>query len=101
MASERRQYSLEFKAEAIRLMEAGGRSRAQVARELGIRTDILRAWQSQAEGLRRFDGGDESVEGSPESGEDELQRLRRENRILRQERDFLKKAAAYFAKESK
>ena len=99
MESKRRQFTFEFKAEAIRLLNNGDRPLSQVARELGIRPDILRAWKRQAEGrvgLIREDGT--ALEGS--SNEEEIRRLRRENEVLKQERDFLKKAAAYFAKGS-
>ena len=100
MESKRRQFTHEFKAEAIRLLNNGDRSLSQVARELGIRADILRAWKRQAEGRAGLIGEDGTPLEESLSKEEEIRRLRRENEVLKQERDFLKKAAAYFAKES-
>jgi transposase len=102
MAETRRQYTSEFKLEAVRLVKESGKSLSQVARELGVRADLLRKWKRQVE-----DGAGQSEHdffpgnGKLASQEEELRRLRREVATLRQERDFLKKAAAYFAKESK
>jgi transposase len=93
MSGKRRQFSREFKQEAVRLAAESGRPLTHIARELNIRTEQLRRW-------RRKLGGAASAEGSsPES--DELRRLRRELELTRQERDFLKKAAAFFARESR
>ncbi len=102
MAATRRQFTREFKVEAVRLATEGSRPVAQVARELGIRPNMLRSWKRQAEGrvgfaaVTMFPG-----KGKATSQDEELRRLQRENEVLRQERDFLKKAAAYFAKESR
>jgi transposase len=99
MGRQRRAYTHEFKREAIRLIREGGKSIAQIARELGIRPDMLRAWKQQADSEVGL--GSETVvaeKGLVES--EEIRRLKRELEIIRQERDFLKKAAAYFAKES-
>lgn len=102
MAPTRRQFTREFKLEAVRLARESGKSQAQVARELGIRPDMLRAWKRQAEGRAGLTGKEVFPgNGKQPSQDEELQRLRRENERLRQERDFLKKAAAYFAKESR
>lgn len=102
MTKTRRQFTSEFKIEAVRLVTDGGRSVAQVARELGIRPDMLRNWKRQAEGRAGLATNDVFPgSGHQPSQEDELRRLQRENERLRQERDFLKKAAAYFAKESR
>lgn len=95
---ERREFSAEFKAEAVRLVaerRAQGVSLAQVGRELDIRPDQLRAWAKQQ---RREAGLDAAVPG--ESPDQELRRLRRENAVLRQEQAFAKKVAVYFARES-
>ena len=100
MESKRRQFTFEFKAEVIRLLNNGDRPLSQVARELGIRADILRAWKRQAEGRVGFIREDGTPLEESSSKEEEIRRLRRENEVLKQERDFLKKAAAYFAKES-
>ena len=102
MATTRRQFTREFKLEAVRLVKESGRPQAQVAREVGIRPDMLRAWKRQAEGRAGLTGQNVFPgNGNQLSQDEELQRLRRENERLRQERDFLKKAAAYFAKESR
>ncbi len=101
MATTRRQFTREFKREAVRLVTEGGRPVTHVARELGIHPTLLRAWQRQAAGY--VGGADEDVfpgNGQVASPNEELRRLRRENATLRQERDFLNKAAAYFAQES-
>ena len=94
---ERRTFSAEFKAEAVRLMlerRATGGTLAQVSRELDVRADQLRAWARQA---REQTGADARVPG--ETLEQENRRLRRELAVARQEQAFAKKVAAYFAKE--
>jgi transposase len=102
MAATRRQFTRAFKVEAVRLATEGGRPVAQVARELGIRPNMLRTWKRQAErragfaAVNLFPGN-----GKATSQDEELRRLQRENEVLRQERDFLQKAAAYVAKESR
>jgi len=96
---ERRAFSAEFKAEAVRQVaerRAEGATLAQVGRELGVRPDQLRAWARQQQRER---GVDAAVPG--ETMEQENRRLRRENAVLRQEQAFAKKVAAYFAKESR
>ena len=96
---ERRAFSAEFKAEAVRLVaerRAAGVSVAQLGRELDVRPDQLRAWARQQ--------GGESGAGSAMPGEtleQENRRLRREVAVLRQEQAFAKKVAVYFAKESR
>ena len=87
-------YPPEFRAEAIRLVRSSGRSQAEIARDLGISANSLRAWVKQA----RIDDGAEP--GLTTEEREELRRLRRENRVLREEREILKKAAALFAKEN-
>jgi transposase len=92
----RRRYTDEFKAEAVRLVRDSARPVAQVARDLGITDHLLYRWrveQSQAESQGH-------TRQSMRADQDELVRLRRENVTLKQERDFLKRAAAFFAKES-
>jgi transposase len=102
MATTRRQFTQEFKLEAVRLAKESGKPQAQIARDLGIRPDMLRAWKRQAEGRAGFAARDVFPgQGRQPSQDEEVHRLRRENERLRQERDFLKKAAAYFAKESR
>jgi transposase len=93
---ERREFSAEFKAEAVRRAaerRAAGSTLAEVGRELGVRPDQIREWARQ---LR------EAGAAMPaETPEQELRRLRRENAVLRQEQAFAKKVAAYFARESR
>jgi transposase len=100
----RRFYSAEYKLEAVRRMEerrAAGVSLEQVARELGLRSDMLRAWQRQAEERAGAPPADVFPGPGQLPGEQaELQRLRRELERVTQERDFLRKAAAFFARES-
>ena len=91
----RRERTAEFKAEAVRLVEQTGRPATVVARELGIHPSVLQAWvrAGSAAPPRRVEPA--------ESVEEENRRLRRENATLRDERDILKKAAAYFANASR
>ena len=87
----------EFRAEAVRLAQEAresGKTVAQVAADLGISAETLRRWRRQAE----VDAG--RTQGLTTSEREVLIRLRRENRILREERDILKKAAAFFAQEA-
>jgi transposase len=100
MGAKRRQFTREFKLEAVRQVIEGRQSVAAVALMLGIRPDMLRAWKRQVEGLPRGAGKNVFTgHGKGTGPEEELKRLRREVERLEQERDFLKKAAAYFAKE--
>lgn len=95
MGSKRRQFSAEFKREAIRAVLAGKKTRAQVARELDIRADLLFRWQRQL-----APGSTEGAEPQNRSAEAErIRQLEREVATLREERDILKKATAFFAKE--
>lgn len=93
MRGKRRQFSREFKVEAVRVLAESGRPLSQVARELALRPEQLREWRRQL--------GSEAPTGPVSAETEELRRLRRELEITRQERDFLKKAAAFFAKESR
>lgn len=91
-----KQYSHEFKVEAVRLSEVGDKTTSQVARELGIRVNQLFKWKKQLE-LEKAAGG-AAKRGRPPDGE--LERLRKENLRLKEENDILKKAAIFFARES-
>jgi len=96
---ERRAFSAEFKAEAVRLVaerRAVGVTLTQVGRELDVRPDQLRRWTRE---LRHDDESGAAVPG--ETPEQEVRRLRREVAVLRQEQAFAKKVAVYFAKESR
>ena len=92
----RRSYSAEFKREAVRMVTAD-RTMSDVARSLGIDRSVLRAWKVA------FDkDGDAAFGGAPVDDRDaEIARLRRELQQAREERDILKKAVAYFAKDPK
>jgi transposase len=83
----------EFKAEAVRLAQTSGRPLRVTAGDLGIGLSTLGKWISAARDA-------DLLSGPHEDTARELARLRKENEILRQERDFLKKAAAFFAKET-
>lgn len=101
MKQERQKYSREFKFEAVRLAEESERPLAQVARELGIHPSALRRWRIQANRSDATAGDSFPGNGKLSRRDEDFRRLQRENQLLRQERDFLKKAAAYFAKESR
>ncbi len=88
-------YSLEFRSEAVRLLRSSGRSVPQLARELGCSQQSLRNW------ARQVDVDEGQAAGLTSDEREELRRLRRENRILAEERDILKKAAAFFANDGR
>ena len=93
----RRSYTETFKEEAVRVVRESGHPVAQVARDLGIADHLLYRWraeQQQAEGRGQ-------TRQSLRDEQAELARLRRENATLTQERDFLRRAAAFFARESR
>lgn len=99
MPRHRRQYTIEFKQEAVRLVKEQGLTPAQVARDLGLDRSIVRAWVGQADAGQLVDG--KIRQASTPSLEEEVRRLRKENAVLREEREILKKAAAFFAKETR
>jgi transposase len=88
-------YTLEFRREAVRLLHSSGRPVPQLAAELGVSSQSLRNWRRQIE----VDEG--KAQGLTSDERDELRRLRRENKILAEEREILKKAAAFFVSESR
>jgi transposase len=88
-------YSAEFRAEAIRLVRTSGKTKTAIAQELGIALEALRAWLRQAE----LDAG-ERHDGLTSEELAELRRLRREVKMLRDEREILVQAAAFFARET-
>ena len=93
-ARTRPPYPPAFRAEAVQLVHANGRSLTQVAKDLGVHHETLRSWVKQTD----IDGG--RRDGLTTEERTELARLRRENRILKEEREILRKAAAFFAAES-
>ncbi len=95
---KRPSYSKEFKLEAVRLLERGEKSAADLARELGIRRNQLYKWQEQLSAR----GQDDAFPGHGRrvGAGAEVARLRRENARLQEENVILKKAAVYFAKGS-
>lgn len=98
MTEPRRTFTAEFKREAVALVVQQGLSYSEAARRLGISDTLLHNWRRtlEAQGDQAFPG-----KGQQTALEAELTRLRRENEQLRMERDILKKATAFFAKESK
>jgi transposase len=102
MGRVRRQFTAEFKAEAVRLVDSG-RGVLDVARSLGIRADMLRKWRRQFVTAAAPTNPRDAFPGHGQlaSQDEELRRLRREVAVLREEREILKKAAAFFAKESR
>lgn len=93
---KRRAFTREFKAETIRLVREGGRSIGEVAKSLDLTESALRQWVRQAE----VDAGRGKPGELTTAEREELGRLRREVKTLRLEREILKKAAAFFAKEN-
>src|SRR3989442_11538934 len=93
---KRRAFTKEFKAEAVRLVRESSKSVPTVARELDLTETALRSWVRQAE----IDAGRGTPGALTTAEREELGQLRRENRTLRMERDILKKATAFFAKEN-
>ena len=93
----RKQFSPECKREAVQLLESGSRPGSEIARELGIARNQLYKWQTElrARGSGAFPGS-----GPRKERTTEIARLKRELAGVTEERDILKKAARYFAKES-
>ena len=97
MARQRRSFTSEFKVEAVKLVTEKGYSVAEAARSLGVGENLLRNWKQaiESQGNQAFPG-----KGNLPAIEEELRRLRAENKRLQMERDILKKATAFFAKEA-
>ena len=93
----RRRFSREFKVEAVKLVKERGVSVAQAARDLDVHENVMRKWVKEfgSDPAQAFPG-----QGQMKPEQQEIERLRRENNRLRAERDILKKAAAFFAKEA-
>lgn len=88
-------YPPEFRAEAVRLVRSGERTPEQLSRDLGCSSQAIRNWVRQAD----LDAG-RRTDGLTTAEREELSRLRREVRVLREEREILRKAAAFFARET-
>ncbi|HEO64001.1 MAG TPA: transposase [Candidatus Omnitrophica bacterium] len=96
---KRGRYPKEFKIEAVRLLSLGDKPASELALELGIKRALLYRWRDQV-----VQNGEAAFSGSGRPKNDQLSevaRLKKENAILREERDILKKAAAYFARDLK
>lgn len=91
--AKKRQYTDEFKREAVKLVTEQGYSQTEAARSLGINVNLIRRWRE------KFATENRGTETMSESEQQELIRLREEVRRLRMERDILKKATAFFASE--
>jgi len=92
---KRRQFTDEYKAEVVRLCEQPGKTVFAVARELGLTPSAVTNWVRQA----KIDAGGGGTGALTSTEREELSALRREVRTLRQEREILKRATAFFAKE--
>jgi transposase len=92
----RRQFTDEFKASAVRLVLDEGKTVGAAARDLDLTETALREWVKRARADRTH-----GRSGLTTAEREELARLRKENRVLQEERDILKKAAAFFAKQSR
>jgi len=93
----RRKFTEEFKARAVRLVLREGQTAAQVARDLDLVESVLHGWVRQA----KIDRGMGPAGALTSEEREELSRLRKENRVLKEEREILKKAAAFFAKDGR
>jgi len=94
---QRRKFSREFKLEAVKLVRDRGVAVAQAARDLDLHENVLRKWvrEAEADPQSAFPG-----KGQMKPEQQEIERLRRELARMKAERDILKKAAAYFARDS-
>ena len=97
MTQRRRQFSREFKVQAVKMVTEQGLSVSEVARDLDVNPNLIRKWKQKLidEGVEAFPGN-----GRLSAEQEEIRKLREENRQLRMERDILKKATAFFAKEN-
>ena len=95
MPDPKTRFTPEFRDEAVRLAQTSGRSRREIAADLGIGLSTLRNWIDRRRDREMEQPPPERQEGMAA----ELKRLRRENEVLRQEREILKRATAFFAKE--
>jgi transposase len=96
MPRAKRSFTKEYKAEVVKLVADSGKSPSAVAKDLGLTPSVVGGWCRQA----KVDAGKGPPGALTSDEKSELARLRKENRQLRMERDFLKKTTAFFAKES-
>lgn len=96
--TKRQSFTKEFKLEAIRLLETSDKTGTEIARELGIRRNMLYKWldEFKSKGIDAFKGP-----GRTMTSDSSINELKRENERLKEENEILKKAAAYFARELK
>ena len=94
--STRRKYSAEFKREAVALANQPGVTKAQIGRDLGVNPNMITRWQRELER-----NGTKAFLGQGVARDEEMAALKRENARLKKERDFLREAATFFAKDPK
>jgi transposase len=92
----RRKYSTEFKREAVALANQPGVTKAQIGRDLGINANMIGRWQRELE-----QNGTKAFLGQGVARDEEMAALKRENARLKKERDFLREAATFFARDPK
>ena len=96
MGKKKPYYTPEFKSEAVGLLRGSDKPVSQVAKDIGVSQSALRKWDRQA----KIDEGNGPAGALTTSEREELARLRKENRQVKMERDFLKKVSSFFARES-
>lgn len=95
MTEKRKKYTREFKVEAVRLLETSGKNGHEIEKDLGIGSGQIYRWRKQ---LAEEEGKIRAFPGTGNARDEELVRLKRENAILREERDILRKAVAIFSR---
>lgn len=96
MPQKQKRFTKEFEEEAVRLVRTSGRTKREIAGDLGVGVSTLTRWIAHSRD-RQIDAPEQAAPGADVAAE--LKKLRRENEILRQERDILKKATAFFVRE--
>ncbi len=95
-----KRYSKEFKDSTVQLIINNNENVREIAKDLNINRTTLYAWVTAYKKEHNIPLGNRNIKNTKEEEKEELKRLRRENKLLKQERDILKKATAYFAKET-